>query len=137
MTRLIIVFLLFSGLSCAPGMQNKTSVSEDSYAFAISGTYEGRLRSHSLDSANIQIKVVPISDSLIRIEPDESLATSSSFIVEIKGPSHTVLKMFYQGEQIGTIIAGVMKYRRSYGIDYSEYFSGSLLKDENQVKPSN
>lgn len=121
MIRGILLFIIIGILACG---QHTQSVSKDSYAAFVSGIYEGRLVTHSIDSVSYRIRIDAISDSSIRISPEANTG-NASFIARVSGPSNTVLRIYYSDEQIGTIIGGVLKYKRSLGADYHEYFSGT------------
>lgn len=130
MYRWLPILFLFTTQACGPGMATGVNVTPGSFSDVVQGIYKGRMTSHLVDTTDYTLSVIPVNDSTIRIEPRGSENTSA-FIALLNGPSPTVLKIYYQDEQIGTIIAGVMKYRRSMGLDYSEYFSGSLVRQKN------
>lgn len=131
MIRCLAIFFVCSGLSCGPVGQPGDKVTPGSFSDAVRGVYQGRMVSHLADTTGYRVRVLAVNDSMVRIEPLDT-EYSSAFLARLEGPSSAVLKIFYQEDQIGTFIAGVMKYRRALGSEYREYFSGSLVREEKE-----
>ncbi len=120
----MLPLLLWVLIACGPIAQQ---LSPDSYATAVAGEYEGRLQQNDQSYPNCVVTLTAVSDSVVHISLSEG---QGEFLVRLSGPSSTVLRLYYREEQIGTLIAGVLQFKRRFGMDYNEYFSGNRIKEK-------
>ena len=118
--------LLWVLIACVPTAQQ---ISPDSYAASVAGEYQGRLSQNGKEYPGHIVHLTAVSDSVVRVSYSEG---QGDFLVSLSGPSATVLRLYYREEQIGTLIAGTLQFKRRFGLEYSAYFSGNQIKKREQ-----
>lgn len=126
MIRWSLPLLLWLLIACVPTAQQ---LSPDSYAATVAGEYEGRLSQNGQEYPGHIVHLTAVSDSVVRISFSGG---QGDFLVNLSGPSATVLRLYYREEQIGTLIAGTLQFKRRFGMEYNEYFSGNIIKQREE-----
>ena len=87
--RILPLFLLIA-FACA---NHGPQFSDDSYALAVEGVYEGRIITQHLDTTSYRIELVALSDSTVRVQAvkgDEISSFINWLINEKKSPICTI-----------------------------------------------